>query len=79
MSRVVGKARDAQGHLRVHLADRDGNTANLMAGSGMQQARSTQVEEAVRAVRNREGGTGPGSWHCSAEGSPRAPGSGHLM
>jgi len=78
MSRVVWKARDAQGHLRVNLADRERNAANLMAGSGMQQARGTRVEQAVRAVRNREGGTGPGRWHCSAEGSLRAPGSGHL-
>jgi hypothetical protein len=39
------------------LAKRAGNAANLMAGSGMQQARSTQVEQAVRTVRNREGGT----------------------
>lgn len=77
MSRVVGKARDAQGHSRVDLADRGGNTANLMAGSGMQQARSTRVEQAVKAVRNREGGTRPDRWHCPAEGSPRAPGSGH--
>jgi hypothetical protein len=39
------------------LAKRVGNVANLMAGSGMQQARDTQVEQAVKAVRNREGGT----------------------
>jgi hypothetical protein len=38
-----------------------------MTGSGMQQARSTRVEQAVKAVRNRGGGTGPGQWYGSAE------------
>jgi hypothetical protein len=41
----------------VALATHDGNAANLMVGSGMQQARDTRVEQAVKAVRNREGGT----------------------
>ncbi len=39
------------------LALHGGNAANLMAGSGTQQARSTQVEQADKTVRNREVGT----------------------
>jgi hypothetical protein len=35
----------------------------------MQQARDTCEEKAVKAVRNREGGTGPVAWQRSAEGS----------
>jgi len=65
-------ARLLQRHLRVEeLAARDGNAANPMVGSGMQQARDTRVEEAVRAVRNREGGTsraGGTAWPKGASG-----------
>jgi hypothetical protein len=53
MSRVVGKARVAQGHLRVHLAARGGNTANLMTGIGMQKARS------AKGGASRQGGEKP--------------------
>jgi len=52
-----GRSDVAQGRLRVVLTTSDGNAANLMAGSGMQQARSTRMEQAVKAVRDREGGT----------------------
>jgi len=45
------------------------NAANLMTGCGAQQTRGARVEQAVKAGRNREGGTGPGVWQRQAEGS----------
>lgn len=38
------------------------------AGSGVQQTRDVRAEEVVKAVRNREGGTGPDAWQHLAEG-----------
>jgi len=35
-----------------------GNTANLMTGSGMQQARDLRAEEPIEVVKNHEDGTG---------------------
>ena len=34
-----------------------GNTANLMTGSGMQQARDLRAEETIEVVQNHEDGT----------------------
>lgn len=48
-----------------------------MVGSGVQQTRDIRVEQAVRAVGNREGGTGLAAWQRSAEGRRQPPGSGH--
>jgi hypothetical protein len=48
---------------------RESETRRTLAGSGMQQAHDTQREQAVEVVRNHEGGTRPGAWQCSAEGS----------
>jgi hypothetical protein len=46
-----------------------------LAGSGVQQTRDRRMEQAVKAVRNREGGTGPGAWQRLADGSrQRLPG-----
>jgi len=35
-----------------------GNAANLMTGSGMQQARDLRAEETIEVVQNHEDGTG---------------------
>lgn len=43
------------------------------AGSGAQQTRKARAEEAVKAVRNREDGTGPDRWQRLAEGRAETP------
>jgi hypothetical protein len=42
-------------------------------GSGVQQTREVRAEEAVRAVRNRGGGTGRVLWQGPAEGEAATP------
>jgi len=56
---------------------RAGNAANLMIGSGMQQARKLQAEEAVEVVKNHVDGTGLSRWTLgsrSAAGTSRRSG-----
>ena len=53
------------------------NAANLMIGSGMQQARKLQAEEAVEVVKNHVDGTGLSRWTLgsrSAAGTSRRSG-----
>jgi hypothetical protein len=46
-----------------------GNATDPIAGSGAQQTRSTDTEQAVEVVRNHEGGTGFDGSHHRTEGS----------
>jgi hypothetical protein len=54
--RVAGMQRSARG-LRPTAHGAGRNAANLMTGCGVQQTRIARMEQAVKAGRNREGGT----------------------
>jgi hypothetical protein len=62
-----GECDDRPRLLRQLAAVSAGNATNPRVGSGMQQARDSNAEEAAEVVQNHEGGTGIRAWQLGSE------------